>query len=46
MGAKVKQGMGGSRCGKSRREPTAVLKHDSKKRRRREGKDVAKETIQ
>lgn len=35
MGIKIKQGMGGSRCGKGRREPTAVLKKQSKKARRR-----------
>ena len=34
----LKPGMGGSRCGKSRRETTAVLKRDSKKRRRRQDK--------
>lgn len=38
MGIKVKSGMGGSRNGKSRREPTAVLKNVSKARRRAEGK--------
>jgi hypothetical protein len=35
---KIKSGMAGSRCGKGRREPTAVLKHDSKKVRRAQGK--------
>jgi hypothetical protein len=35
---KIKTGMGGSRCGKGRREPTAVLKNNSKKTRRAEGK--------
>jgi len=35
---KIKTGMGGSRCGRGRREPTAVLKHDSKKARRAAGK--------
>ena len=34
---KIKRGMSGSRCGKSRREPTEVLKAMSKKARRREG---------
>jgi hypothetical protein len=35
---KVKNGMGGSRNGKGRREPTAVLKKMSKKARREQGK--------
>jgi len=30
----IKNGMGGSRCGKGRRDPTAVLKAESKKARR------------
>jgi len=34
----VKSGMGGSRCGKSRREPTEVLKKLSKKLRRQQAK--------
>jgi len=38
---KVKRGMGGSRCGKGRREPTAVLKSESSKARRAEGKTLA-----
>ena len=38
---KVKRGMAGSRCGKQRREPTAVLKRLSKKARRAEGKQAA-----
>lgn len=38
---KVKSGMGGSRCGKGRREPTAFLKKVSKKRRRAQGKKEA-----
>ena len=33
---KIKRGMGGSRNGKSRREPTGVLKKESKKRRRKQ----------
>jgi hypothetical protein len=33
---KVKRGMGGSRCGRSRYEKTEVLKRASKKTRRRE----------
>jgi hypothetical protein len=37
---KIKTGMGGSRCGKSRREPTAILKKLSKKRRRKQDKIV------
>ena len=37
----LKTGMGGSRCGKSRRDSTAVLKRDSKKRRRRQDKAEA-----
>ena len=40
--SKVKSGMGGSRCGRGRREPTAVLKHDSKKARRAEGKSACR----
>lgn len=39
---KVKDGMGGSRCGKGRREPTAVLKRTSKKRRRQQSKLASK----
>lgn len=35
---KIKQGMGGSRNGRNRWDPTAILKKDSKKRRRAEGK--------
>jgi len=34
----VKSGMGGSRCGKGRREPTEVLKKLSKKLRRNQAK--------
>lgn len=34
----VKSGMGGSRCGKGRREPTEVLKKLSKKLRRSQAK--------
>ena len=40
--SKIKNGMSGSRCGRSRSEPTAVLKHDSKKSRRAEGKDTCR----
>lgn len=43
MGIKIKKGMGGSRCGKGRWEPTAVLKKGSKKSRRAEGKKAIKE---
>lgn len=39
---KVKQGMAGSRCGKGRWEPTAILKEISKPRRRAEGKEEIK----
>lgn len=39
MTVKVKTGMGGSRCGKGRREGTAFLKEISKRRRRRQGHD-------
>jgi hypothetical protein len=35
---KIKSGMGGSRCGKGRWEPTAVLKKVSKKARRAQAK--------
>lgn len=35
---KIKQGMAGSRNGRERREGTATLKRDSKKRRRAAGK--------
>ena len=35
---KIKTGMGGSRCGKSRRERTATLKKASKKARRAAGR--------
>jgi len=41
---KIKDGMGGSRCGKSRYEPTAVLKSHSKKRRRRQDKKTTQDT--
>ena len=40
--SKIKTGMGGSRCGKSRWEYTEVLKKSSKKRRRRNGKKEIK----
>lgn len=35
---KVKEGMGGSRCGKGRSEKTATMKAQSKKLRRRYAK--------
>jgi len=38
MATKVKSGMGGSRCGKGRREKTGFLKQQSKKRRRKQSK--------
>ena len=38
---KIKTGMGGSRGGRSRTERTEVLKAESKKHRRREGKFAA-----
>ena len=41
--SKIKNGMGGSNSGRGRREPTAVLKKDSKKRRRQQGKQAAKQ---
>ncbi len=44
MGIKIKTGMGGSRNGKGRWEPTAVLKKDSKKARRTQGKKAASDT--
>lgn len=40
---KIKTGMGGSRCGKSRTDLTATLKSDSKKRRRRQAKSECME---
>lgn len=36
---KIKTGMGGSRCGKSRTMKTGFLKLFSKKRRRNQGKE-------
>jgi len=35
---KIKKGMNGSHCGRGRREPTAILKKESKKARRALGK--------
>ncbi len=43
--AKLKTGMGGSRCGRSRWTTTEDLKKSSKKRRRREGKKEAKRWV-
>lgn len=40
----LKTGMGGSRCGRGRRDPTAILKDQSKKRRRRQDRDAAQDT--
>jgi hypothetical protein len=37
--AKIKTGMGGSSSGKNRTDHTDVLKSQTKKRRREEGKD-------
>jgi hypothetical protein len=42
--AKIKQGMGGSSSGRSRTDHTDVLKAQTKKRRRTEGKNEAKES--
>ena len=41
---KVKRGMGGSRCGRGRYEPTEILKKLSKKKRRSQGKALTKES--
>ena len=41
---KIKSGMGGSRNGKSRREPTAWLKNESKKTRRAQSKKACTDT--
>lgn len=46
MANALKRGMGGSRCGKGRREPTAVLKNDSKSARRQQDKDEAQRPCQ
>ena len=40
----LKTGMGGSRNGRSRRDPTAILKRDSKKRRRRQDRQAVVDT--
>lgn len=40
--AKIKTGMGGSSSGKSRSEKTEALKAETKKKRRLEGKNEAK----
>jgi hypothetical protein len=42
MRLKIKTGMAGSNSGKSRYEPTEILKKMSKKRRRAEGKKACK----
>lgn len=41
----VKNGMGGSRCGRGRREGTEVLKADSKTARRRMDRQVVEEQV-
>jgi hypothetical protein len=38
----IKPGMGGSNCGKGRREPTAILKKQTKTRRRRQDRRVSR----
>ena len=43
--AKIKKGMKGSHCGKGRWEKTAVLKNDSKKKRREQGKAESEDGI-
>ena len=43
--AKIKQGMGGSNSGKSRSEHTDILKSQTQKRRRIEGKEEIKNEI-
>lgn len=40
---KIKKGMKGSNGGRSRRDSTEVLKHDSKRKRREQGKQESKE---
>ncbi len=40
----LKAGMGGSRCGKGRREPTTILKKQSKGRRRRQDRQATRES--
>lgn len=40
---KIKNGMGGSKCGKGRTEKTAVMKKQSKKARRTQGKAQAQQ---
>jgi hypothetical protein len=43
--AKIKTGMGGSSSGKSRSDHTDVLKTQTKKRRREEGKELVKNEL-
>lgn len=43
--SKIKEGMGGSRCGRNRYEKTEVLKNQSKKRRRQQGELEATEQL-
>lgn len=45
MGLKIKKGMGGSNNGKNRHEKTEILKKDSKKIRRRQGKAEVNEQL-
>lgn len=44
-GEHIKSGMGGSNKGKSRTDKTEVLKKDSKKKRRNDGKNVVKKEL-
>jgi hypothetical protein len=43
VSCKVKSGMGGSKCGKGRYEGTEILKKESKKSRRSQGKAAVEE---
>lgn len=42
---KIKNGMGGSRCGRGRREPTAILKANSKGPRRQQARKEVAEVL-
>ena len=42
---KIKNGMGGSRCGRGRREPTAILKANSKGPRRQQARKEVVEVL-
>lgn len=46
MKIKLKAGMGGSRCGRGRRDTTGVLKEVSKVLRRREGKQECRKQME